>query len=218
MKYNKHLLVIAISFLFFSACIDNNNEGNDESPIVVQPKPEWYYTGGQLGTSYLTTANALEQPTLAVENVGMYQSFKNGEALFEKPFMTNNSGTRHGLGPIYVRSSCMHCHPGYGHGTRVPEGTYNTKEIGNGTLLVVYNKSNESYVTWLAGMPQLHAVAPFKAPLDESKITVTYKNVTDGWGNKFPDGETYELQYPEVFIPKEAVYVYNQGNNQNYYL
>lgn len=30
-------------------------------------------------------------------------------------------------------------------------------------------------------------------------------------GNKFPDGETYELIYPEVTMPQDAVYVFNQG-------
>ena len=81
-----------------------------------QEKPQWYYAGGQLGTSYLATSNALEQPTPAVEDGGMYQQFKNGEAIFEKPFMSNPTGTRSGLGPAYIRSSCIHCHPGYSHG------------------------------------------------------------------------------------------------------
>lgn len=173
--------------------------------------PEWYYTGGELGTAYLTTYNAYEQPTPAVENAGLYQAFKNGEQLFEKPFVSNMEGVRKGLGPAYVRSSCIHCHPGYGHGKRIPAGTFNTNEIGNGCLLVVYTPDDNNYVSWLAGMPQSHAVAPFKAPLDESKITVAWKDYTDQWGNKFPDGESYSLQYPEVTLPKEAVYVYNQG-------
>ena len=141
----------------------------------------------------------------------MMQSFLNGEALFEKQFMSNNSGTRHGLGPVYIRTSCMHCHPGYGHGQRIPEGSFSTKDPGNGCLLVVYNPETNAYVNWLAGMPQSHAVAPFKAPVDESKIQVKWLNAKDGWDNTFPDGETYELQYPEVTMPKEAIYVYNQG-------
>lgn len=141
----------------------------------------------------------------------MMQSFLNGEALFEKQFMSNNSGTRHGLGPVYIRTSCMHCHPGYGHGQRIPEGSFSTKDPGNGCLLVVYNPETNAYVNWLAGMPQSHAVAPFKAPVDESKIQVKWLNAKDGWDNTFPDGETYELQYPEVTMPQEAIYVYNQG-------
>ncbi|MGN0186895.1 MAG: di-heme oxidoredictase family protein [Paludibacteraceae bacterium] len=195
--------------LCLTACRQEDPIDDDMSNVDVNP--EWYYTGGKLGTAYLTTSNALEQPTPAVENAGLYQSFKNGEALFEKPFMSTHSGTRHGLGPVYVRESCMHCHPGYGHGMRVPEGSFNTNDIGNGCLLVVYNTATEGYVTWLAGMPQSHAAAPFKAPLDESKIMVSYRTAVDGWGNRFDDGETYELQYPVVEMPKEAVYVYRQG-------
>lgn len=173
--------------------------------------PDWYYAGGELGTSYLTTSNALEQPTPAVENAGLYQQFKNGEAIFEKPFMSNVSGVRSGLGPVYIRTSCLHCHPAYSHGKQVKTGNFNTNEIGNGCLLVVYNPDNEAYVSWLAGMPQSHAVNPFKAPIDENKITVKWINHTDEWNNTFPDGEKYELIYPEVSMPEDAIYVVNQG-------
>lgn len=202
-----HYLLGILLLAGFVACNDDNNGSKDDNTEL----PEWYYTGGELGTAYLATSNAYEQPTQAVENAGLYQSFKNGEALFEKPFMSNHEGVRKGLGPVYVRNSCMHCHPGYGHGQRVSAGAFRTNEIGNGCLLVVYTPDDNNYVGWLAGMPQSHAVAPFKDPLDESKITVTWKNHVDDWGNKFLDGETYELQYPEVTMPKEAIYVVRQG-------
>jgi len=188
-----------------------------DGPIIDEPDngkteyPEWYYAGGELGTSYLFTSNALEQPTPAVEQSGMMQNFKNGEQLFEKPFMSNATGVRSGLGPAFIRTSCIHCHPAYSHGKRVENGTFRTDEIGNGCLLVVYNPQTDAYVSWLAGMPQSHAVAPFKAPVDESKITVSWKNHTDEWGNSFPDGEKYELIYPEVNMPENAIYVVNRG-------
>ena len=189
-----------------------SNEKITDTEITENERlPEWYYAGGELGTTLLSTSNAFEQPAPAIDRQGLYQSFKNGEALFEKPFMANQTGVRSGLGPAYVRSSCIHCHPNYGHGTRIPEGSFNTNEIGNGCLLVVHDPSTEAYVSWLAGMPQSHAVAPFKAPLDESKITVRWKNATDDWNNRFDDGESYELQYPEVSMPLEAIYVVNQG-------
>jgi len=191
-----------------TSCSDD--EIINEEPVTGQ-MPDWYYAGGELGTTLLSTSNVYEQPTPAVEQQGFYQSFKNGEALFEKPFMANQSGVRSGLGPVYIRTSCTHCHPNYGHGTRLPEGTFNTNEIGNGCLLVVYDPATEAYVPWLAGMPQGHAVSPFKAPVDESQIKVHWVNATDEWGNKFDDGETYELQYPEVTMPKEAIYVVRQG-------
>ena len=211
-------LILAALSSFAVACSDDSTVEPTPAPEPEQPEvvelPDWYYTGGELGTTHLATFNALEQPTASVENAGMYQSFKNGEALFEKPFMSNTSGVRSGLGPVYIRTSCIHCHPGYGHGKRIEAGAFNTNEIGNGNLLVVYNKDTEAYVPWLAGMPQSHAVAPFKAPVDESKIMVQWLDYTDEWGNKFPDGETYSLQYPEVTMPEDAIYVYNQGYDQ----
>ena len=191
-----------------TACSDENEITDDPQTGAL---PEWYYAGGQLGTAYLATSNALEQPTPAIEAAGMIQSFKNGEQIFEKPFMSNPTGTRSGLGPAYIRTSCIHCHPGYSHGKRVEAGTFNTNEIGNGCLLVVYNPETDGYVSWLAGMPQSHAVAPFKAPVDESQITVKWLTQTDDWNNTFPDGEKYELIYPEVSMPPSAIYAVRQG-------
>lgn len=212
MKRNNYGIGLsAVTFLALSTACSDEEIKNTPDPQPESDKPEWYYAGGKLGTSELFTTNAFEQPAPAVDEQGFYQQFKNGEALFEKPFMTNQSGVRSGLGPVYIRTSCLHCHPNYGHGTRVPEGAFNTADPGNGCLLVVYNPETEGYVPWLAGMPQSHAVAPFKAPLDESHIMVHWKNATDEWGNRFPDGETYELEYPEVTMPKSAIYVVGQG-------
>lgn len=192
-----------------SSCSDDDEIKDDTAGV--KTLPEWFYAGGELGTTLLSTSNAFEQPAPVVDQQGFYQSFKNGEALFEKPFMANQNGVRSGLGPVYIRTSCLHCHPNYGHGTRIPEGSFNTNEIGNGCLLVVYDPATEGYVSWLAGMPQSHAVAPFKAPLDESKIQVRWIDATDEWNNRFDDGEQYSLQYPEVTMPREAIYVVNQG-------
>lgn len=200
----------ALSALALASCSDDEKITNNDAPDTPE-RPDWYYAGGKLGTTELATSNVFEQPTMAVENQGLYQSFKNGEAIFEKPFMTNTEGVRGGLGPVYIRTSCTHCHPNYSHGERVAEGSYDTRDPGNGTLLVVYNPATEGYVPWLAGMPQLYAVAPFKAPVDGSKVKVSYREATDTWGNRFDDGETYSLQYPVVDMPSDAIYVVNQG-------
>lgn len=200
----------ALSALALASCSDDEKITNNDTPDTPE-RPDWYYAGGKLGTTELATSNVFEQPTAAVENQGLYQSFKNGEAIFEKPFMTNTEGVRGGLGPVYIRTSCTHCHPNYSHGERVAEGSYDTRDPGNGTLLVVYNPATEGYVPWLAGMPQLYAVAPFKAPVDGSKVKVSYREATDTWGNRFDDGETYSLRYPVVDMPSDAIYVVNQG-------
>ena len=71
----------------------------------------------------------------------------------------------------------------------------------------VITDEDDNYLTSLTGMPQTRAVAPFKAPIDESKIMIGWQEYTDEWGNKFPDGESYSLIYPEVTIPESAYYV-----------
>jgi CxxC motif-containing protein (DUF1111 family) len=207
---------VAAAGLLFSSCdtpLTNPNDGITVDPDDEKgPMPEWYYTGGKLGTTYFnSTSNCFSQSTPAVDRSGQGGMFTLGDQLAERPLNTNQSGTRYGLGPVYVRASCQHCHPNYSHGTSVPEGVYNAREIGNGTLLVVINPTTQAYVPWLAGMPQLFGVAPFKAPLDPDMITVEWKTVQDEHGNKFEDGESYELRYPVVRMPKEAVYAYNQG-------
>ena len=145
----KTFIYAAIFAAIFSlaSCQDDevkteNQGGNDEDTEL----PDWYYTGGKMGTTSVTTQTAFEQPTLVVdESVTMTSAFNRGEQLFEKPFNSNNSGTRHGLGPVYIRTSCQHCHPGYGHGQSQPTGSFRTNDIGNGYLLVVYDPSTNAY-------------------------------------------------------------------------
>ena len=209
MKKGYIFTAVVSAAVVFAACSDKdtpNVPGGETSEL-----PDWYYAGGKLGTSYITTSAAFEQPTASVENSGMMASFKRGEQLFEKNYVSNSEGVRSGLGPTYIRSSCMHCHPGYGHGKSQPDGAFRTNEAGNGYLLVVYNPATQGYVNWLAGMPQGHAVAPFKAPLDEDQVTIKWHEYTDATGNRFDDGETYSLRYPEVTMPPTAVYAYRQG-------
>ncbi len=208
MKY-AYLSIAAVAALAMSACSDKNGGANLPEPEVEMP--QWYYSGGQLGTSFITTSAALEQPTEAVVQGGFLDAFKRGEQLFEKNYLTNSDGVRSGLGPVYVRSSCIHCHPGYGHGKSQPDGPFRTNEVGNGYLLVVYNPATDAYVNWLAGMPQGHGVEPFAAPLDENKVIIKWIEYTDSWNNTFPDGQTYSLRYPEVTMPRDAVYAYRRG-------
>jgi hypothetical protein len=104
-----------------------------------------------------------------------------------------------------VRNSCIACHPSYGHGKR--QTSYRANTIGNGYLLVIYHPDNNAYISEVTGMPQTQAMSPFKAPIDESQISIEWKNVTameSGLPMTFEDGESYSLIYPEVRIPQTA--------------
>ena len=195
----------------FAACSDSDN---DNGLGGLTPKDEVFgkatgnftaeewYPGGELGTtekaSYSAAAPAVEQIA------GMENEFNTGEDFFEHLY-TFDVAPRKGLGPAWVRNSCIACHPSYGHGKRQTE--YRANTIGNGYLLVIYHPDNNAYISEVTGMPQTAAMTPFKAPIDENQITIDWKTVTEmesGLSMTFPDGEKYSLIYPEVTIPQSA--------------
>lgn len=195
-----------LSWCALAAAIVSLPSCSDDEPVnepADNEIAEEYYAGGLLGTTFNTSASAFEDPAPAVEMAGMTDRFKYGEYFFERPFNQSNKPFN-GLGPLYVRNSCVACHPGYGHGRRMER--YRANDWGNGYLLVLSDE-NDNYLTSLTGMPQTKAVAPFKAPIDEEKIEIKWLPYTDEWNNTFPDGESYSLIYPEVTIPENAFYV-----------
>lgn len=202
MKYGTYLsfLAMAGALAALPACSDENV--TPDNPDVAE-LPEEYYAGGKLGTTFNASASAFEDPTPAVEQAGMTDRFKYGEYFFERAFNQDNKPFN-GLGPLYVRNSCVSCHPGYGHGKRMER--YHANDWGNGYLLVLTD-ANDNYLTSYTGMPQTKAVEPFKAPIDEEGISIQWLAYTDEWGNTFPDGESYSLIYPEVSIAPDAFYV-----------
>ena len=219
-KHNFILSSLAMGLaLTMVSCNDDvpNDDGTIESDAkyVGQAmgnfdKSEWY-PGGELGTTDNVASGCYEDETPAVTAQGLLDDFNAGEKFFERQFTVSSSGFG-GLGPASIRRSCLDCHPNYGHGKRMD--TYTTAYgNGNGYLLAVYhpedgaNSNDGSYVSEVTGMPQTQATEPFKAPIDESKIKLQWHKVTameSGLPMQFPDGEKYELIYPEVNIPREA--------------
>ena len=208
MRKTSAIWATAAAMVLMASCSDDDVKTSQypaEWESIEINTGEETYTGGKLGTSFVVGASAYEQPTPAVEQQGFGQAFQFGEYFFERDFNTNESGPFTGLGPLYIRSGCLYCHPAYGHGKKMER--YKASDMGNGYLLVVYDKQTDGYLTSLTGMPQTKAVPPFKAPIDESQIKIEWKQYTDEWGNTFDDGESYELTYPEVTIPETAYYV-----------
>ena len=203
-------LLVCVSML--TACSDDKEEGQDLGELTPGEETfgqatgnfsaEEWYPGGQLGTTEKASYSA---PAPAVTNInGMEEDFTVGEGFFEKLY-TFEQEPRRGLGPAWVRNSCIACHPSYGHGKRQTE--YRANQIGNGYLLVIYHPDNNAYISEVTGMPQTQAMMPFQAPIDENQIKIDWKNVTameSGLPMQFEDGEKYELIYPEVTIPQSA--------------
>ena len=69
------------------------------------------------------------------------------------------------------------------------------------------NSDDGPYVAEVTGMPQTKAAAPFLPPIDEDRIRIDWipvEQMESGLPMTFPDGEKYELIYPEVTIPEAA--------------
>lgn len=206
MKNLSAILWAAALSIAFTACSDDET-GQISDIIELDPPteityPEDYYTGGELGTVFDQSAFAFEQPAPAVEQQGLGQAFALGEYFFDKPW-TENEKPFSGLGPLYIRSSCKHCHIGYGHGKR--QTKYNADEYGNGYILMITDE-NDIVVQSFGWVAMSRATEPFKPQFDERKVKIDWLSYTDEWGNKFPDGETYSLIYPEVTLEDGCIY------------
>jgi len=218
-KFHLCLLLGLCSLGFFSACSDDVSTNDGDIDKLAKKDSvfgkdtgnftaaEWY-AGGELGTTQKMSYSASTPVVDATP--GMFESFQKGEDFFEHAYNISEN-PRRGLGPAWVRSSCIHCHPGYGHGKR--QESYNANTYGNGYLLVIYNPTTNAYISEVTGMPQTKAMTPFKAPIDESQITIRWRDLQrddnlqempSGIPFTFADGETFSLIYPDVYIPQSA--------------
>lgn len=222
LKKTNLLLLMACASLSFAACTDDDDTGGgnptpgDDYTYVGKAvgnfsADEWY-PGGELGTTDNITAGCYEDETPAVNNQGLIDEFNLGEMFFERN-VTLSTPPFNGLGPASVRTSCIDCHPSYGHGKR--QDQYRASTYGNGYLLVIYtpddgaNSNDGPFISEVTGMPQTQAVSPFLPPVDEEQINITWHTVQGTMpsglsATQFPDGETYSLIYPEVTIPLTA--------------
>lgn len=215
-------IILGAAFAFY-ACSDDEETADNKTVSTTDAvyfgkavgnfsADEWY-PGGQLGTTENVNTGCYEDETPAVTQAGLSTAFIDGETFFEHKYTFDNKPYR-GLGPTWVRRSCIYCHPSYGHGKR--QDQYKADVMGNGYLLAIFypkgtsdgnggTYKEDTYITELAGVPQTQARSPFLPPLDENGIHMEWKKATDEHGNKFPDGETYDLIYPEVTIDEAAI-------------
>ncbi|MDR1624456.1 MAG: c-type cytochrome [Tannerellaceae bacterium] len=209
-------LYIAIIPLFLLAGCESDDDDKAKIPDEVEQDEE-YYTGGKMGTVFVSSSKAYKQAMPAIDqDAQLFQQFMRGERLADRSFVTNEGMGYSGLGPVYIRKSCVACHPSYGgRGQRVE--TFDTNDSKNSYLLMIYDPSNPATLPlaskYFTGMTQTRAVAPFKAPIDESGVKLTWHQYTDEYGNKYEDGTPYSagtsyegtLIYPTVEVAQDAI-------------
>ena len=190
MNMNKKMQFLVMAALFtgsaMTSCTDDDDNSGGSSSTTIESDfigkavgnftAEEWFVGGEKGTTMNVTQGCYEDETPAVTEMGLMEAFNRGEQFFERN-VTEFQAPFNGLGPAYVRKSCLDCHPAYGHGKRV---TQYTAEWGNGYLLVIYhpvdgdNSDDGPYVAEVTGMPQTRAVSPFLPPVDETGIHLSW--------------------------------------------
>lgn len=161
-----------------------------------------YYLGGKAGTVFISNSKSFEQPSPAVVDAGLVSKFKQGEAIFEGNFVATKNVPFGGLGPTYMKTSCIACHPGYGRARRT--GNF-AQEYGNGYIATVHNPDG-SIVKGYTDMLQINSVKPY---LPYAKgVKISWHNFVDKYSNRYPDGTPYNkgkktegtLTYPSADI------------------
>ena len=204
MKMNSRIWWIVILLMVVAISCDKDENGSNVKPELGE---EWY-SGGINGTVFNATSRAYRQPVPAVnENSKLFAQFMRGEEIFGKSFVSSEGTGYSGLGPVYIRKSCIACHPSYGgRSKRVLQ--FDTNDSQNGYLLMIYDPSQPGLPLaskYFTGMTQTRAVPPFKAPIDESGVKLIWHEYTDEYGNKYEDGTSYSLIYPTVEVAQSAI-------------
>lgn len=205
-----------MAFALFIVTGCNDDDDPDPGPTKPEELSEEYYAGGKMGTVFVSSSKAYKQAMPAIdEDAELFRQFMRGERIADKSFVANEGMGYSGLGPTYIRKSCIACHPSYGgHGQRVE--TFDTNDSKNSYLLMIYDPSQPKLPLaskYFTGMTQTRAIAPFKAPIDEKGITLTWHQYTDEYGNKYADGTPYSagtpyegtLIYPTITVAQDAI-------------
>lgn len=187
LKRNKFFGLIILSYAFISSCNESIEPVIDDDDFELTQ--EWY-TGGENGTVFNTSTSCFEQPSPAVEAMGKSVDFLLGEAFFENPFVFSYQQDGQdvpfgGLGPVYIKESCIACHPGYGRSAR----TDNFLDQYNSGYIAFVHDSDGNICDGYQVMLQCYAESPMVPPAKD--VTITWKTFIDDYGNKYPDGTPY---------------------------
>ncbi|MDR1557330.1 MAG: hypothetical protein LBS88_09935 [Tannerellaceae bacterium] len=216
MKKSVLVFSMMVSLIAATSCSDGGDDKLVPVPDDEKEYSEEWYAGGVNGTVFNATARAYKQPVEPINaDPLLYRQFMRGEEIAGKSFVSAGETGYSGLGPVYIRKSCIACHPSYGgHSKRVD--VFDTSDSRNGYLLMIYDPASPTLALaskYFTGMTQTRAVPPFKAPIDESGVTIQWMPYVDEYGNKYEDGTAYSagteyegtLIYPIVEVAQEAI-------------
>lgn len=217
MKHISNLIsnILLIGLLLFAISCEDDDK-NNVKPIDKDKLGDEWFPGGRAGTTFNTTTKAYQQAMDFIdEDAAYFKAFMRGERIFEKDFVVNKGLGYSGLGPVYIRKSCIACHPSYGGRSQRVEN-FDTSDSRNGYLLMIYNPNEPGLplaTKYFTGMIQTRTISPYKPPIDESGVKLSWLEYVDEHGNKYEDGTPYSagysyegtLIYPKISVEQSAI-------------
>ena len=195
MKYIIRLLLAVVLTALWS-CENDGLEVNDIRDIEV---PEGFVLSAGTSTVFKNSSYAYDTDANWVASIPANEKrFTHGDRLYDNPL---NSGS--GLGPVYAGYSCGSCHRNAGRtkpglwtqNGQDPDGTpvYGSGAYGFSSMLVYVTRKNGAFFQDYGRV--IH---------DQNIMGVTAEGKLEcRWHSQqfqFPDGEPYELVYPEYTI------------------
>jgi len=191
---NRFITLTAIPLLFLSC----TKEGIDMDDVVV---PKGYSLSAGTSTIFMNSSKAYDNPADWVS--GSYETrFYRGDRLYDDA-RTSSNNYGGGLGPVYAGYSCGSCHrsagrtkPGVWTENGVDENgnpTYGSGQYGFSAMLIYITRKNGVFFQDYGRVVHDQAIYGVE-PEGKVKVDWHYQSFT------FPDGEPYELCYPQFTI------------------
>lgn len=185
MKWIKRHSYLLIGILLFGACDD---DGMNISDIEV---PSGYALSAGTSTIFLNSSKAYDSPADWLSGVYM-QRFHDGDGLYDD-IRTSGNGDGGGLGPVYAGYSCGSCHRNAGRTKPALWSDGGSGNYGFSSMLIYITRKNGSFFPDYGRVLHDQAIYGVK-PEGKVRTKLHYKKF------QFPDGEEYELCYPEYEI------------------
>lgn len=189
MKINlKHIFLFPLATVALAAC-DVDEEGFTEADFEV---PTGYALSAGTSTIFSTSSFAFDSEADWVTG-DLKKRFMRGDKLYDDA-RTSSNGYGGGLGPVYAGYSCGSCHRNAGRTKpALWEDAEGSGSYGFSSMLVYVTRKNGVFFQDYGRVIHDQAIYGVEP---EGKIHVTkhYQKF------QFPDGEEYELCYPEYSI------------------
>ena len=181
----KHLKYTALALGVLLVCSCEDEEGLDVRDISV---PDGFALSAGTSTNFSTASSAYDNYANWVTGSNLAR-FNSGDGLYDD-IRTSGNGYGGGLGPVYAGYSCGSCHRNAGRTLPGLWAEGGSGPYGFSSMLIYVTRKNGAFFQDYGRVIHDQAIVGVQ-PEGKARVTMHYGQF------EFPDGEKYELCYPE---------------------